>query len=87
MTWSGSILCLYAADVDKDGTTDILCAGTSFGGSGNSTSSLRVLNLIDEQPTLKAEYIGIPINAMFVSDVDKDGINDLLTVGSDWHVQ
>jgi hypothetical protein len=81
MTWSGAILCLYAADVDQDGTKDILCAGSSFDGSGNSTSSLRVLNLIGEQATLKAEYAGIPINAMFVSDVDKDGVNDLLTVG------
>jgi hypothetical protein len=81
MTWSGSILCLYAADVDQDGITDVLCAGGLFGESRNSTNSLRVLNLIDEQVSLKAEYTGMPINAMFVSDVDKDGTNDLLTVG------
>jgi hypothetical protein len=81
MAWSGSILSLYAADVNQDGIEDILCGGSSFAGSGNSTSSLRVLNLIDEQVSLKAEYTGLPINAMFVSDVDGDGVNDLLTVG------
>lgn len=81
MTWSGSILCLYAADLDQDGTADISCAGGSFGGSTNSTSSLRVLNIIDKQVTLKAEYTGMPINAMFASDIDEDGTNDLLAVG------
>ena len=80
-TWNGTIYCLYAADVDKDGTVEVLCGGLFRNQDGNWTSSLRVLSLSNGQFSLKAHYEGISVNAMFVSDVDKDGTNELLTVG------
>jgi hypothetical protein len=95
-TWYGTIVCVYAADVDKDGKIDILCGGSFRNETGNSTSSLRVLTLSDEKLSLKTHYEGIPATSIFVSDVDKDGINDVLTVGryisglsqlSLWHFQ
>ncbi len=94
--WNGSIYCLYAADVDQDGKVDILCGGSFRNETGNSTSSMRVLNLSNGLLDLKAHYEGIPVNSIFVSDVDKDGTNDLLTVGrsvssssqmSIWHIE
>ena len=95
-SWNGTIYCLYAADVDQDGKIDILCGGSFRNETGNSTSSLRVLNLSNGNLDLKAHYEGIPVNSIFVSDVDKDGIKDLLTVGrrvsnssqlSIWHIE
>ena len=93
---TASIYCLYAADVDQDGKIDILCGGSFRNETGNSTSSMRVLNLSNGHLDLKAHYEGIPVNSIFVSDVDKDGTNDLLTVGrrvsnssqlSIWHIE
>ena len=80
-TWYGTIVCLYAADVDQDGTVDILCGGSFRNETGNPTSSLRVLTLNSGKLTLKAHYEGVPVNSIFVSDVDKDSMNDVLTVG------
>jgi hypothetical protein len=95
-TWNGTIFCLYAADVDKDGKVDILCGGLFRNQAGNLTSSLRVLNLNNGQFSLTAHYEGVSVNSMFVSDVDKDGTKDLLTVGRNlnnssqlalWHIR
>ena len=95
-TWNGTIYCLYAADVDKDGTVDILCGGSFRNDTGSSTSSLRVLNLNHGKFVLKAHYEGISVRSLFVSDVDKNGISELLTVGrsvdgsprlSIWHIK
>ena len=95
-SWNGTIYCLYAADVDQDGKVDLLCGGSFRNETGHSTSSMRVLNLRDGLLELKAHYEGIRVNSIFVSDVDRDGINDLLTVGrsvsnssqlSIWHLE
>ena len=95
-TWNGSIYCLYVADVDKDGKNDILCSGSFRNETGHLASSFRFLSLYNGQLSLKAHYEGIPSNSLFVSDADKDGINDVLTVGrysgnssqlSLWHIQ
>jgi hypothetical protein len=80
-SWNGTIYCLYAADVDQDGKVDLLCGGSFRNETGHSTSSMRVLNLRDGLLELRAHYEGIRVNSIFVSDVDRDGINDLLTVG------
>ncbi len=93
--WNGTIYCLYADDVDKDGVVEILCGGSFINDAGNSASSLRVLNLRNGELSLKAHYEGVPVSSLFVSDVDKDGTNELLTVDrsagnsslSLWHIQ
>ncbi len=79
--WRGTIVCLYAADVDKDGSVDILCGGSFRNETGNSLSSLRVLTLSNGKLILKAHYEGIPVTSIFASDVNMDGTVDILTIG------
>jgi len=80
-TWYGTIVCLYAADIDKDGAIDILCGGSCRNETGSLTSSLRVQTLNNGNLSLKAHYEGLPVTSIFVIDVDTDGTNDVLTVG------
>ena len=96
-SWNGTIYCLSAIDLNKDGTVEIICGGTFANETGKLWGSIRVLNLIDGQLNLKAHYEGVPVNSLFVSDVDGDGVDDLLTVSqyrvnssqqlSMWHLQ
>lgn len=80
--WRGNIMCLYAADVDGDKTVEIISAGSYRNETGNYTSScLRIWNLNNQELSLKATYEGIPANSIFVSDVDKDGISEIITIG------
>jgi len=96
-SWNGSIYCLFATDLTKDGNVEIICGGSFVNENGDSKSTLRVLNLSSGELNLLAHYEGIAVNSLFVSDVDKDGVNDLLTVSrysvnssqqlSLWHIQ
>jgi hypothetical protein len=80
--WRGNIMCLYAADVDGDKTVDIITAGSYRNETGKYTSScLRIWSLQNQNLSLKATYEGIPANSIFVNDVDKDGIAEIITVG------
>jgi hypothetical protein len=80
--WTGNILCLYAADVDGDKTVEIITAGSYRNETGNYTSScLRIWRLNNQQLSLEANYEGTPVSSIFVSDVDKDGISEIVTVG------
>ncbi|MBE3116936.1 hypothetical protein IMZ68_07000 [Candidatus Bathyarchaeota archaeon] len=80
--WRGNIMCLYAADVDGDKTVEIISAGSYRNETGNCTSScLRIWSLNNQELSLKATYEGIPANSIFVSDVDKDGTSEIVTVG------
>ena len=96
MNWNGSVACLYAADVDGNGEVEILTSGSIRNETGNTTSSLRIWTLNNQRLSLKAHYEGIPINSMFVSDVDNDGTVEIITVGRSsanssrlclWHIQ
>jgi len=80
--WIGSILCLYAADVDGDKTVEIITAGAYRNETGNYTSScLRIWRLNNQELSLKAHYEGVSVSSIFVSDVDKDGVSEIVTVG------
>ena len=80
--WMGNILCLYAADVDGDETVEIVTAGYYRNENSNHTSScLRIWHMNNEELSLKTHYEGVTVNSIFVSDVDKDGISEIITVG------
>ena len=80
--WRGNILCLYAADIDGDKTVEIITAGYYRNETGKYISScLRIWQLNDQELILKAQYEGIPVNSISVSDVDKDGTPEIVTVG------
>ena len=80
--WRGNIRCLYAADVDGDKTVEIITAGYYRNETGDYISScLRIWQLSDQELILKAQYEGISVNSISVSDVDKDGISEIVTVG------
>jgi len=80
--WRGNILCLSAADVDGDKTVEIITAGYYRNETGNYTSScLRIWRLNDQELDLEAQYEGTSVNSISVSDLDKDGIPEIVTVG------
>lgn len=80
--WLGNILCLYAADIDGDETVEIITAGSYRNETGNYTAScLRIWRLNNQELALEAHYEGTPASSIFVSDVDKDGVSEIVTVG------
>jgi hypothetical protein len=78
--WIGSIDCVYVADVDSDGVNEIFTSGT-FGNETGSYSSLRVWHWDNEEISMVAHYEGVPVDSIFVSDVDKDNTAEIITVG------
>jgi hypothetical protein len=79
--WNGSIVCLYAADLDGDNIAEIITAGSFRNEAGNNTSSLRIWNMTNGELNLIAHFEGASINSLFVSDADKDGAPEILSVG------
>jgi hypothetical protein len=80
--WIGNILCLYAADVDSDNKVEIVTAGSYRNETGNyTTSCMRIWRLNNQELSLKAHYEGAAVSSIFVSDLDKDGISEIITVG------
>lgn len=79
--WNGSIVCLYAADLDGDNIAEIITAGSFRNEAGNNTSSLRIWNMTNGELNLIAHFEGTSINSLFVSDADKDGAPEILSVG------
>jgi hypothetical protein len=79
-SWSGSIRCVYAGDVDGDGKTEIITAGSLTNTSG-VVSSLRLWNWDGHDLLLKTSIEGISVSSVFVGDVDKDGKPELVTAG------
>ena len=70
--WPGNIGVVYAADADGDGTVEILT--TSF-------SSLRIWNWNGQDLVLRRSHSGISASSIFVGDVDKDNVPEILAVG------
>jgi hypothetical protein len=78
--WPGNIECVYAADADADGSVEIITGGSEINSTG-AYGSLRIWNWNGEELTLKASYAGNYADSIFVSDVDKDGTPEIITVG------
>ena len=78
--WPGSISCVFAADVNNDGKIELLTSGSLRNDSG-SYPSLRVWSWDGVSPTLLSSAEGVSVSALFVSDVDLDGMHEIVTVG------
>ncbi len=78
--WAGSTRSIYAGDADGDGITEIITGGRVTNSTG-SYSSLRIWNYDGEVLVLKGSFEGVSVNSIFISDVDKDGSQEILTAG------
>ena len=78
--WSGTINCVYAADVDGDGKFELLTSGSIRNDSG-TFPSLRVWSWDGESVTLRASVEGVLTSAFFVYDVDHDEAVEIVSVG------
>ena len=78
--WPGNIGCVYAGDADGDGKVEILTAGGLSSNTG-SVSSLRMWSWNGQSLVLRGSYPGISVSSIFVDDVDKDNMPEILTVG------
>ncbi|MCX8153335.1 MAG: FG-GAP-like repeat-containing protein [Candidatus Bathyarchaeota archaeon] len=78
--WAGNIECVYTDDVDNDGTVEIVTAGSLINGTSFS-SALRIWSYNGKELTLKASHEGTYNGAIFASDLDRDGAQEIITVG------
>lgn len=79
-SWNGNVVCLFASDVDDDGFVEIITAGSVVNGNIFS-SSLRVWHYVNDILELKSEYTGVSVSSIFVSDLNGDGLKEILTIG------
>ena len=78
--WAGNINCVFASDVDGDGQVELLTSGTVRNQTG-SYSSLIVWSYDGTSLTLRSSIEGTSTSAIFVSNLDRDGTQEILTVG------
>jgi uncharacterized protein YuzB (UPF0349 family) len=78
--WPGNINCVFASDVDCDGQVELLTSGSTRNQTG-SYPSLRVWSYDGASLTLKASVEDTSTSAIFASDLDQDGTQEILTVG------
>jgi hypothetical protein len=78
--WTGYIECVYAGDADGDGKTELITAGSITNNTG-SYPSLRIWTWDGETMVLGSSYEGKTTGPVFVSDVDRDGKPEIITVG------
>lgn len=79
-SWTGNIGCVYAGDADGDGKTELITAGGMTNNTG-SYPSLRIWTWNGETLVLRGSYEGKTIGSVFVSDVDRNGKPEIITVG------
>jgi len=78
--WPGNINCVYANDVEGDGKLELLISGSIRNETG-TFSLLKVCNWDGSSLSLKASVEGVSTSDVFVKDVDKDGVQEILSVG------
>ena len=78
--WLGNIRSVYGADLNEDGKIEIITAGTYRNETG-TYNSIRIWHWDNEELSLKANYEGIAVTAVYVQDLDGDGSPELITVG------
>ncbi|MEM1590012.1 MAG: hypothetical protein QW175_06310 [Candidatus Bathyarchaeia archaeon] len=83
--WPGGIECVYAADADGDYISDIFTGGI-FRNATGKYGSLMAWQWVNNKLSLKAHHEGIFVSSIFVADVDKDGIKEIITVGDNDNV-
>ena len=83
--WPGNIRCVYAGDADGDGEIEILTAGRLSNNTG-SVSSLRFWSWNGQNLVLRGSYAGISVSSIFVGDVDRDNMPEILTVGTAYNI-
>jgi hypothetical protein len=77
--WAGVISAISAADLDGNGSTELITGGTITNSTG-SYPSLRIWSYDEEVLVLKGSHEGTGVSSIFVSDLDKDGAPEILTV-------
>lgn len=83
-SFAGSIGCVYAADAEGNGKTEIVTTGTVINSTG-TYPSLRIWALDGKNLVLKASYEENEVNSLgpvYVGDVDGDGKPEIVTVGT-----
>jgi hypothetical protein len=78
--WLGGINSIFAADVNNDNIMEIITGGVVINDTGYY-SILKIWRYSNGELSQKAQYEGIPANAIFVSDADGDGTPEIITVG------
>jgi hypothetical protein len=78
--WSGNIRAVYASDLNGNGKTEIITAGTYRNETG-SYNSLRLWHWNNEELSLVANHEGVAVTSLHVFDVNGDGVLELITVG------
>ena len=78
-SWAGVISALYAADLDGDGSTELITGGTVTNSTG-SYPALRIWSYDGEVLVLKDSHEGTGASSIFVSDLDNYDIPEILTV-------
>ena len=74
--WPGMIRSIYAGDADGDGSTEIITGG--YG-------SLTIWNWNGEELSAKATYDGLSASSIYISDVGKERIPEIMAVGSHYN--
>jgi hypothetical protein len=78
-SWTGVIGSIYAADLDGDGSTELITGGRVTNSTG-SYSSLRIWSYNGEVLILEDSQEGIGVSSICVNDLDNDGTSEILTV-------
>lgn len=78
--WNGSIITLYAGDIDNDGLTEIITGGRSADTSG-VVSQINIWSYDGANTIQKDSYEGISASSIFVAELDKDQHPFILAAG------
>lgn len=84
-SWTGNIACVYAGDADGDDKTEIITTGNMINSTG-TYPSLRIWTWDGETLVLRGSYEGNPLRSVSVSDADRDGKPEIITVGTSSNV-
>ncbi len=79
-SWSGAIWVVYAGDADGDRKLEIITSG-SVVENNRSVSALRFWNWDGQELKLRGTYPNISASSIWVGDLNKDNVPEVVTVG------